>query len=257
MSLPHVVSRDEWLAARKELLAKEKELTRQRDALNAERRRLPMVEIDKDYVFEGPDGKASLLDLFDGRRQLIVGHFMFDPSWDDGCPSCSAGADEISDGLLEHLHARDTTFVVRLARAARQDRATTRRSKGWTFPWYSSYGSDFNYDFHVTLDESVAPVEYNYRTQGRARAGGHGATTSRASSRSRCPGTSCFLRDGDDVFHTYSTLRARRRDDSAARTTSSTSPRSAARRTGRSRRAARPSHAARLPTSPPEPLSTA
>ena len=95
MSLPNVVSRDEWLTARKELLAKEKELTRQRDALNAERRNLPMVEIDKDYVFEGPDGKASLLDLFEGRRQLIVRHFMFDPSWDDGCPSCSAGADEI------------------------------------------------------------------------------------------------------------------------------------------------------------------
>ena len=105
MSLPRVVSREDWLRARKELLTKEKELTRRRDALNAERRRLPMVEIDKQYVFEGPQGKASLLDLFEGRRQLIVGHFMFDPRWDDGCPSCSAGADEISDGLLQHLHA--------------------------------------------------------------------------------------------------------------------------------------------------------
>lgn len=96
MSLPQVVSRQEWLVARKELLAREKEMTRQRDALSADRRRLPMVRIDKDYVFEGPDGKASLLDLFDGRRQLIVSHFMFDPSWEDGCSSCSAGADEMS-----------------------------------------------------------------------------------------------------------------------------------------------------------------
>src|SRR6266480_3419915 len=99
MSLPDVVSSDEWLAARMELLAKEKEATRARDALNAERRRLPMVKIEKDYVFQGPSGKASLLDLFEGRRQLIVRHFMFDPSWEDGCPSCSAGADEIFDGF--------------------------------------------------------------------------------------------------------------------------------------------------------------
>src|SRR5919107_3606106 len=110
-NLPRVVSRDEWLAARKDLLAREKELTRQRDAMSTERRRLPMVRIEKEYVFEGPDGKASLLDLFEGRRQLIVGHFMFSPEWDEGCPSCSVGADEISDGLLTHLHTRDTTFV--------------------------------------------------------------------------------------------------------------------------------------------------
>src|SRR3712207_1201486 len=164
MNLPQVVSRDEWLVARKELLAKEKEFTRHRDALNAERRRLPMVRIEKQYVFEGPDGKASLLDLFDGRRQLIVGHFMFDPSWDEGCPSCSAGADEVSDGLLTHLYTRDTTFVY-VSRAPLAKIERYKASKGWTFPWYSSYGSDFNYDFHVTLDESVAPIEYNYRTK--------------------------------------------------------------------------------------------
>src|SRR4029079_1499895 len=110
MSLPRGVSRDEGLVARKALLAKEKAFTHERDALSAERRRLPMVEIDKEYVFEGPDGKASLLDLFEGRRQLIVGHFMFDPSWDDGCPSCTAGADEISKGRLQHLPMRTTTF---------------------------------------------------------------------------------------------------------------------------------------------------
>src|SRR5215203_5581570 len=116
-NLPRVVSRDEWLAARKDLLAREKKFTKQRDAMNAERRKLPMVRIEKEHVFEGPEGKASLLDLFEGRRQLIVGHFMFDPSWEEGCPSCSAGADEISDGLLRHLHVR-----LRLTCAAGQDR---------------------------------------------------------------------------------------------------------------------------------------
>jgi predicted dithiol-disulfide oxidoreductase (DUF899 family) len=106
-NLRRVVSREEWTTARKDLLAREKEFTRRRDALSAERRRLPMVRIDKEYVFEGPEGKASLLDLFEGRRQLIVGHFMVDPSWEEGCPSCSAGADEISDGFLRHLHVRE------------------------------------------------------------------------------------------------------------------------------------------------------
>ncbi|MBA2346625.1 MAG: DUF899 domain-containing protein, partial [Rubrobacter sp.] len=136
-NLPQVVSREDWESARKELLAREKKLTRQRDGLNAERRRLPMVRIEKDYVFEGPDGKASLLDLFGGRRQLIVGHFMFDPSWDEGCPSCSAGAAEISDGLLDHLHARDTTFAY-VSRAPLEKIEAYKASQGWTFPWYSS-----------------------------------------------------------------------------------------------------------------------
>src|SRR3954469_20004322 len=108
MSLPEIASRDEWLAARTELLEREKEMTRARDALNADRRRLPMVEVTKPYVFHGPEGEARLVDLFEGGRPLIVGHFMFDPSWDDGCSSCSAGADEVSDGLLEHLHVRET-----------------------------------------------------------------------------------------------------------------------------------------------------
>src|SRR6185312_11233149 len=111
MALPQVVSREEWLVARKKLLAEEKAMTRARDALNTRRRELPMVRIDKDYVFEGPGGKASLLDLFEGRRQLIVTHFMFAPEWDGGCSSCSAGADEVSDGLLTHLHTRDTTLA--------------------------------------------------------------------------------------------------------------------------------------------------
>lgn len=201
MSLPQVVAREEWVTARKALLTKEKELTRQRDALNTERRMLPMVKIDKDYVFEGPDGKASLLDLFDGRRQLIVRHFMFDPSWEDGCPSCTAGADEISDGLLKHLHVRDTTFVV-VARAPLAKIEDYKARRGWTFPWYSSFGSDFNYDFHVTLDESVAPVEYNYRTKAEFERLGNADFLEAQSSEQ--PGESCFLRVGDDVFHTYS-----------------------------------------------------
>jgi predicted dithiol-disulfide oxidoreductase (DUF899 family) len=204
MSLPKIASRDEWLAARKELLAREKELTRHRDALNADRRRLPMVKVDKDYVFEGPGGKASLIDLFDGRRQLMVGHFMFNPSWEDGCSSCSAGADEVSDGLLEHLHTRDTSFAY-VSRAPLEKIERYKAKKGWTFPWYSSYGSDFNYDFHVTLDESVAPMEYNYRTAAEHEQAGTSYYLEGEQPIEE-PGTSCFLRDSDTVFHTYSTF---------------------------------------------------
>jgi predicted dithiol-disulfide oxidoreductase (DUF899 family) len=203
MSLPQVVSRDEWLLARKELLEREKELTRVRDALSADRRRLPMVKIDNDYVFEGREGKASLLDLFEGRRQLIVQHFMFDPRWEDGCPSCSAAADELSDGLLAHLHTRDTAFAV-VSRAPIDRIERYKARKGWTFPWYSSYGSDFNYDFHVTMDESVAPLEYNYRSKSEHERAGT-AYYLEGEQPIEEPGFSCFLRDGDDVFHTYST----------------------------------------------------
>ncbi len=143
MSLPEIVAQDVWRVARKELLVEEKAMTRARDALNVKRRMLPMVEIDKDYMFEGPDGKAGLAAVFDGRRQLVVQHFMFDPAWDDGCPSCTAAADEISAGLLEHLHARDTTLVV-VSRAPLAKIARYQTIRGWTFPWYSSFGSDFN-----------------------------------------------------------------------------------------------------------------
>ena len=202
MGLPKVVSRDKWVTARKQLLAREKELTRQRDALTADRRRLPMVKVDKEYVFEGPDGKAGLLELFDGRHQLIVGHFMFDPSWDDGCPSCTAGADEMSPGLLAHLHARDTTFVYVSARADRQDREV-QGEEGLDVPWYSSYGTDFNYDFHVTLDESVAPVEYNFRTKDEHERAGTSIYVE-GEEPIEGPGRSAFLRVGDDIFHTYS-----------------------------------------------------
>jgi predicted dithiol-disulfide oxidoreductase (DUF899 family) len=203
MALPQVVTHDEWLVARKQLLEQEKDLTRRRDALNAERRRMPMVRIDKDYVFEGPVGAARLLDLFEGRRQLIVRHFMFDPRWEDGCPSCTAAADEVSDGLLEHLHTRDTTLAhVSRAPLDRIERYKARRS--WTFPWYSSYRSGFNYDFHVTLDDSVAPFEYNFRTAAEYRALGQ-AGFADGDQPFEMPGTSFFLRDGEAVFHTNST----------------------------------------------------
>jgi predicted dithiol-disulfide oxidoreductase (DUF899 family) len=200
MSLPRIVSRDEWLVERKELLATEKAMTRALDQLNTRRRELPMVRIDTEYVFDGPDGKASLLDLFDGRRQLIVQHFMFDPSWDDGCSSCTAASEELCEGLLAHLHVRDTTFVV-VSRAPLPKIESYRTRRGWTFPWVSSFGSDFYYDFHATLDHTVAPVEFNFRNQAELNAAGMGWT---AEGSWEQPGYTMFLRDGDEVFHTYS-----------------------------------------------------
>lgn len=172
MNYPPIVSRDEWLAARTTLLTREKEATRARDRLNAERRRLPMVKIDKEYLFEGPNGKASLLDLFDGRSQLIIYHFMFDPSWDEGCPVCSFLVDNI--GHLAHLHARDTSLIL-VSRAPLRKIEPFQTRMNWTIPWFSSYGSDFNYDFEATTDE-----------------GEDG-------------GLSVFLREGENIFHTYST----------------------------------------------------
>ncbi|WP_026360137.1 DUF899 domain-containing protein [Amycolatopsis nigrescens] len=209
MNLPRIVRRDEWLAARKELLAKEKEFTRARDELNAERRRLPMVRVDKQYVFEGPDGKASLLDLFDGRRQLILHHLMWawdvdaegnETSRDTGCPSCSSTADNI--GHLAHLRARDTALVA-VSRAPQAKIGPFKARMGWTFPWYSAHGSDFNYDFHATVDETVAPVLLNYRDEAELARAGFPWSPAR---RGDYPGISVFLRDGDTVFHTYSTF---------------------------------------------------
>src|SRR5689334_9376293 len=166
MTLPRIASRDEWLAARKELLVKEKALTRQRDALNAERRNLPMVEITKRYEFDGPAGRVGLLDLFDRRRQLIVYHFMFDPSWDEGCPSCTAGTDELSQGFLDHLHTRDTSYAM-VSRAPLPKLEAWKAKKGWDIPWYSSFGTDFNRDFGVTvtIDPVAGGAEYNYAIQ--------------------------------------------------------------------------------------------
>jgi predicted dithiol-disulfide oxidoreductase (DUF899 family) len=201
MTHPEVVSREEWLAAREQLLVREKELTRQRDVLNADRRRLPMVRIDKDYVFEGLGGTAGLLDLFEGSSQLIIYHAMFGPEWESACPSCTASLGEVSASLLAHLKARDTAFVS-VSRAPYAKIATDRAAHGWTFPWYSSYGSDFNYDFHVTLDAAVAPVQYNYRAPAELAKVDPGWLDEGSS---EVAGFSCFLRDGDAVFHTYST----------------------------------------------------
>jgi predicted dithiol-disulfide oxidoreductase (DUF899 family) len=192
MDLPTVVSREEWLAARKDLLVKEKAATRARDTLNTERRQLPMVRIEKDYVFDTPEGKRSLLDLFDGRRQLIVYHFMFDPSWDEGCPSCSFVADNI--GHLSHLHARNTSLTL-VSRAPLAKIETYRERMDWTVPWASSHGSDFNYDFHTTIDVSIALAEYNFTPVDAPLEGGFSVEGH---------GTSVFLRDGSEVFHTYS-----------------------------------------------------
>jgi predicted dithiol-disulfide oxidoreductase (DUF899 family) len=194
---PRIVSREEWLAARKQLLSKEKEFTKLRDKLNAERRRLPMVRIEKEYAFEGPEGKANLLDLFDGRRQLIVYHFMFDPNWDEGCPACSFLVDNI--GHLAHLRARDTSLAL-VSRAPLTKIAPFKKRMGWTVPWYSSFGSDFNYDFHVTQDEAKVPVEYNYQDKAELERKGESWFV-----KGEQPGLSVFLREGDRIFHTYST----------------------------------------------------
>jgi predicted dithiol-disulfide oxidoreductase (DUF899 family) len=152
LSDPQVTTREQWLAARRKLLEQEKELTRHRDEVNAARRALPMVENTKDYSFDGPHG----------RSQMLIYHFMFDPDADEGCKSCSFTMENV--GHLNHLYARDTSFAV-MSRAPLHKLEHYRQRMGWTFPWYSSHGSDFNYDFHVTLDASVAPVEYNYKDQ--------------------------------------------------------------------------------------------
>ncbi|MEZ4860158.1 MAG: DUF899 domain-containing protein [Caldilineaceae bacterium] len=185
---PPIVSEQEWLEARVALLQKEKELTRAQDRLNAERRRLPMVKVDKHYTFDSPDGKVTLLDLFQGHRQLIVYHFMFGPDWENGCPGCTGYINAIGD--LSALEERGVRFVI-VSRAPLAKLEEYKAKKGWDLPWYSSYGSDFNYDFHVTLDEAVAPPVYNYRP-----AAGDGGEV---------PGTSVFFRIGDEIYHTYST----------------------------------------------------
>ena len=195
MAFPDVVTRDEWLAARKRLLLVEKQAVHERDALNTERRRLPMVRIEKQYMLDGPGGKVSLTGLFGDNKQLIVQHVMFGPDWDAACPGCTAGIDETSEGTLAHLRTRDTAFAL-VSRAPLDKLEKYRAARGWTIPWYSSYGSDFNYDFQATLDKDRQQLVYNFRDEPDLLADADSTEV---------PGLSCFLRDGDQVFHTYST----------------------------------------------------
>jgi len=169
---PPIATRDEWLTARKTLLAHEKEVTKHYDRVSAERRRLPMVKLDKTYTFDGSEGKRSLLDLFDGHHQLIVYHFMFDPAWENGCDGCTGFVNALAD--LSMLPARDTQFVL-ISRAPLEKLQAYKTRKGWDRPWYSSFGSDFNYDFQVTTDTGETH------------------------------GLSVFFRIDDDIYHTYST----------------------------------------------------
>jgi predicted dithiol-disulfide oxidoreductase (DUF899 family) len=188
-----VVTSDRWIAERKKLLAREKELTHLRDQIARERRALPWVLVEKNYVFDTPTGPRTLADLFDGRRQLIVEHFMLGPGWEQGCPSCSYMADHI-DGMQIHLEHRDTTMLV-VSRAPLAEIERFRKRMGWQFHWVSSNGNDFNYDFHVsfTPEERVrGEVYYNYGLVDFPN--------------EEAPGVSVFLRDdAGKVFHTYST----------------------------------------------------
>ncbi len=189
---PKVVSQAEWLAARKELLSKEKEFTRLRDELSRQRRELPWEKVEKEYVFDGPNGKQTLADLFGEKSQLIVYHFMFGPGWQEGCPSCSFLSDHF-DGAVVHLAARDVSLVV-VSRAPIAQIEAFKKRMGWRFKWVSSYANDFNYDHHVSFtkeEQGKGQVYYNYTTQPFPSEEG--------------PGTSVFYKDkAGKIFHTYS-----------------------------------------------------
>jgi predicted dithiol-disulfide oxidoreductase (DUF899 family) len=189
-----VVSHDQWLAAREQLLIKEKEFTRLRDRLSAERRALPWVKIEKAYVFEGADGKETLADLFGGRSQLIIKHFMLGPGWTEGCVGCSFELDHV-DGILVHLEHRDVSYVA-VSRAPLREIEAFKERMGWRIKWVSSAGSDFNYDFHVSFSpEEIAKGEgyYNYEM--------------RKIGVEELSGRSVFYKDvNGDVFHTYSSF---------------------------------------------------
>ena len=188
-----VVSRPEWLKARKELLAEEKKFTRLRDSLVTKRRELPWVRVEKNYVFDGPGGKEKLSDLFGGRNQLMVYHFMFGPDWKEGCPSCSLLADNF-DGSVVHLAQRDVTFLA-VSRAPLEKLEAYRKRMGWTFRWTSSAGNDFNFDYHVSFPDGTRErgVFYNFEQQPDPET-------------DELPGVSVFYKDNDGtIYHTYST----------------------------------------------------
>jgi predicted dithiol-disulfide oxidoreductase (DUF899 family) len=184
-----IVSPNEWLKARKGLLTREKELTRLRDELSQQRRELPWVKVEKNYLFDGPDGRQTLADLFDGRSQLVVYHFMFAPEWEEGCSSCSFWADNFN-GIGIHLNHRDVTLAA-ISRAPLEKLETFQRRMGWSFKWLSSVSNDFNYDFQVSFPPEASEKEYNY---------GKSEIDS-----SELPGVSVFYKDQQGrVFHTYS-----------------------------------------------------
>jgi predicted dithiol-disulfide oxidoreductase (DUF899 family) len=189
---PKVTSPAQWLAARKALLTKEKEFTKLRDEVSRQRRELPWERVEKKYVFDGPNGKETLADLFEGRSQLIVYHFMFGPDWAEGCQSCSLLADHF-DGSVPHLNARDVTLVV-VSRAPLAQIEAFKKRMGWNFKWVSTYGTDFNFDYHVSFtkeEKAKGEVNYNYGTQKFFSDEG--------------PGASAFYKDATgDIFHTYS-----------------------------------------------------
>jgi predicted dithiol-disulfide oxidoreductase (DUF899 family) len=191
-----VVPKDQWVARRKALLAREKELTHLRDQIAHERRALPWTRVDKNYSFDAPEGRRTLADLFEGRRQLLVQHFMFGPDWEQGCPSCSFMADHI-EGMKVHLAHRDVTVLV-VSRASLAEIERFRRRMGWKFKWVSAHDSDFNYDFNVSFKsqewaEGKGEVYYNYSVQPFPA--------------EEAPGVSVFCKnDAGEVFHTYSTF---------------------------------------------------
>jgi predicted dithiol-disulfide oxidoreductase (DUF899 family) len=192
MRQPQIVPREQWLAARQRLLEKEKELTRQNDQLAEERRALPWVRVEKDYVFDGPSGKQTLSELFDGRSQLVIYHFMLGPGWKEGCPSCSLLSDHL-DASLVHLASRDVTLAV-VSRAPYAEIAPFKERMGWRFHWVSSHGNDFNRDYHVSFSkEEVATGSFYYNF------GLNGFPSEEA------PGISVFAKDPSGaIFHTYS-----------------------------------------------------
>lgn len=188
MNFRRIVTRDEWLKERKALLAKEKSFDHERDSLTEARRKLPMVKVEKEYIFDGPQVAATLRDLFEGRRQLIVYHMMFEPAGTTACKHCSCVMDNIAGSLI-HLTARDTSFAT-ISRAPIAKIEAFKRRMQWTFPWVSSFKNDFNYDYHVTLDPGRCSTVYNYKT---------------FDYRGELPGLSVFFRDNDLIFHSYST----------------------------------------------------
>jgi predicted dithiol-disulfide oxidoreductase (DUF899 family) len=199
MKITRTASREEWLAGRLDLLAKEKAASRQLAALAEQRRALPAVAIDKDYVFEGPDGKVALIDLFEGRSQLIIYHFMWLHDIDEGCPSCSFAADNMPNPV--HLNEGADTTLALVSRVPYARLSQFKARMGWRLPWYSSHGSDFNYDFHVSNDESKTPIEYNYKDKATLLREGLDYV---AADGTDGQGISVFVQDDGNVYHTYS-----------------------------------------------------